>query len=280
MTILIGVPTYDDTVKAAACGLLLSESRQPHCPPYTVAFKTASLLAYAHNALLCIALNNRPEITHLLIWHADVIPQPGFLAVLWEEMVRSQADVLGTVLAIKDGKGLTSTALLPDVTGEADPVGRREFRRQRLTLKEAASLPPTFDALDLQRVFEDQSTSPTLLVNTGLLLIDVRKPWIERCWFEINDAIFKRDDGLWYADVEPEDWHFSRLAAAAGARVCATQKVMAAHVGRANFPNTGAWGEWSHDLAGKPLDHDTTGDSHEEIDLSEPVRQPASQPAL
>ncbi len=248
MTTLVGIPTYDDTLRSGLALSLLTEMRLPDCPAYTVACKQASLLALAHNELLCIALNNRPEIDKLLIVHNDILPDHGYLAQMHKDMRQSGADVLGAVIPIKDSKGLTSTALLPRLGDEHDMQGRKEFRRRRLTIKEAARLPDIFDAHDLNHLFGEETTEPILLVNTGMLLIDVTKPFVEKVHFEINDEIFRHDDsGQFYADVEPEDWFFSRQCAARGARICVTRRVHLRHVGRANFPNTGDWGEWDND---------------------------------
>lgn len=248
MSTLIGVPSYDDTIRSGLALSFMGEMRHAGCPNYTVACKQSSLLALAHNELLCIALNNRPEITHLLIVHADILPDPGYLAQMHRDMIESKADILGAIVPIKDAKGLTSTALLPRIGGE-DAQGRREFRRRRLSIKEAARLPDIFDAGDLNHLFGDAAEEPVLLVNTGMMLIDVTQPFAEKIHFEINDAIFRGDDGAFYADVEPEDWYFSRQAARSGARVCVTRRVHLRHVGRANFPNTGEWGEWENDRA-------------------------------
>jgi len=266
MTILIGIPTYDNKVESGLAVSLLSEMRYPGCPPYTVAFKQSSLLAYAHNELLCIARNNQPEITHLLLVHADILPDPGFLAQMFKDMAEAQADVLGVVIPIKDSKGLTSTALLPHL-GDADKQGRREYRRRRLTITECARLPDIFDVRDLQHVFGEASEDGVLLVNTGMLLINLAAPFVSQVHFEINDDIFTGEDGLAYADVEPEDWYFSRQAAAHGARLCVTRRVSLRHVGRANFPNQVAWGEWAHDQAWKAPEPKRNGQHEPETTL-------------
>lgn len=249
MTILIGVPTYDDTIKAGLSSAIMTEGGRPGCPPYTVAYKASSLLAFAHNALLCLALNNRPAITHLLLNHADVIPEPGYIGTLYDEMQRTGAGVVSVVLPLKDTKGLTSTAFLPDIDTAWLP-GPRTYKRRRLTMHEAEQMPETFDVHDLAAAFESDASKPALLVNTGLMLIDVTQPWAECVHFEINDTINRNAQGLFIADVEPEDWHFSRQLAQLGVTVVATRKIKAKHVGRANFPNSGAWGDLEHDTDG------------------------------
>lgn len=247
MTVLVGIPTYNDMLRTGLALTLLAE-RRPGCPQYTVVSKQASLLALAHNELLCIALNNRPEITHLLIVHSDVIPEPGFICQMFNDMVECKADVLGAVIPIKDEKGLTSTAYLPHIGSNAeDAQGRYAFRRRRLTLREAAGLPEIFGVQDLQALFHDNSPDGALLANTGMLLIDVRSEFIEHVHFEINDEVFRKDDGMFYADVEPEDWYFSRQLATLGAKVMVTRRVKLRHMGGVPFPNTNEWGAWEFD---------------------------------
>jgi hypothetical protein len=258
MTTLVGIPTYDEKIQVGLAGALLGEAHRSDCPHFTIAFKASSLLAFAHNALLCMALNNRSQgITHLLIIHSDVLPEPGFMKILHDEMSATGAGVCSGVLPIKDSNGLTSTALLQDLSLTQQP-GPREFRRRRVTMREMDKLPETFDARDLAEFFGEEGShtglpqQPALLVNTGLMLIDVRQTWVQSVHFNITDTIWKNDQGLYYADVEPEDWAFSRLAAECGATVIATRKVRARHAGRALFPNHGGWGEWDSDQAGLP----------------------------
>jgi hypothetical protein len=187
--------------------------------------------------------------------HSDVIPvEPGFIGIMLHHLRQAGADVLSAVMPIKDDKGLTSTALLPDSAcagWKTDPV-----RRRRLTLREAEKLPVTFDAHDVATLFNprnapdrrESALDPCLLVNTGLMLVDLSKPWVEQAHFQINDLVYRRPDGRFDADVEPEDWFFSRRAHQLGARVCATRAVKAQHAGRVNYPNHGAWGAWATDV--------------------------------
>jgi hypothetical protein len=250
MAILIGVPTYDDSVKVGLAQAIMQEGQQPGCPPYTVTFKASSLLAFAHNSLLCIALNNRPTISHLLINHADIVPDPGYLKTLYDEMLRTGAGVVSVLMPLKDRKGLTSTALLPDFAAADWNSRPRTYTRRRVTLHEAMTLPETFGVNELAACFGQTAETAALLVNTGLMLIDVQQAWAERVHFEINDAIDRAEAGNFVADVEPEDWHFSRQLAQLGVKAVCTRKVKAIHVGRANFPNSEAWGEWQHDQNG------------------------------
>jgi hypothetical protein len=251
VAILIGVPTYDHTLLAGLHQMLTTEGQQPGAPPYKVAIKASSLLAFAHNALLCTALNNRPAISHLLICHSDVVPDPGFLRVMYEEMLRTEAGVVSAVIPIKDSKGLTSTALLPEAA-QAEWIRQpRRYKRRRLTMREVMTLPATFEARDVAQLFGEGPERAALLVNTGLMLIDLQ-PWSEQIYFQINDAVYCDERGKFVADVEPEDWFFSRQLAQLGVKAVATRKVKVAHYGRAPFANDSAWGDWEHDQDGGP----------------------------
>src|SRR5689334_10761696 len=65
------------------------------------------------NSLWCKALNSRERDgwTHFAMIHSDVLPEEWWLDTLLVEMARAHADVLSVVLAIKDNRGVTSTAL-------------------------------------------------------------------------------------------------------------------------------------------------------------------------
>lgn len=84
------------------------------------------------------------------------------------------------------------------------------------------------------------------LVNTGLLLVDLRQSWVEQAYFTIHDAVWQQEDGKFVCDVEPEDWFFSARAAELGARVFATRKVAVEHRGIKGYSNQGAWGTLEH----------------------------------
>lgn len=184
-----------------------------------------SLLAMGFNRLWARALEQRKTvgITHFLLLHADVVPlDPDWLEQLYREMVTHQAKVLSAVVPLKDDRGLTSTA-----TGGAGP-----FRRFSMT--DVMALPETF-------------TRPDLLVNTGLLLVDLREEWVERICFTIRDSITKHADGTFTARCEPEDWDFSLQARQLGVPVWATRKIKLHHLGTFAYPNYRAWGTVAQD---------------------------------
>jgi hypothetical protein len=176
------------------------------------------LLAYNFNKLLCLARTQKFD--YLLIQHGDVEPlEAHWVDQLVMELEKFHADVVAAVLPLKNSSGTTSTAI-------AKP--REQWRRTRLTLPQCEQLPPTFCANDIQ------TDAPVdLLVNTGLMLIDLRNPWgASEAYFTICDRV-ENDE----PECEPEDWFVSRLANAAGARVYATRVVHCLHHGDVAYRN-------------------------------------------
>ena len=237
--ILLGLPTYDSKIHNRLMLALLNEANQPNTPSFSVLTNHSSLLARGFNELYCYALNHRPEVTHFMMIHADVIPERGFIGKMYAEMERAGCDVLSVALPLKDNRGLTSTAL---------DMGHKEPKR--LSLKELALLPETFEALDLARLNGNEKVNiGPLLVNSGLMLVDLRKPWCEQCWFAITDRIERNEQGIFQPVTDSEDWYFSRRARLLGAKVMATRIIQARHVGNMEFPNWGAWGTHVQDDA-------------------------------
>lgn len=220
--VFIGVPTYDGNVHH---GGLMSILHTKFKTPFMIDVGKASLLAFAFNNLFCQALNRRERgITHFLLMHADIEPFGPFLDTLMDVMTRFEADVVSAIVPIKDTSGFTSTAL-----DEPDRI-------RRLTMKEIFERDKTF-------------TAPNLLLNSGLMLVDIRKPWVEKAHFTIRDRVMNRD-GKWRAEVMPEDWGFSRQATQLGAKLVATREVELLHHGSAPYPNSQAWGFKETDTEG------------------------------
>lgn len=170
--------------------------------------------------LYASALNARKDgITHFCLLHSDVVPDDGWLDKLVALADMYKADVMSVILPIKDGRGLTSTAIETE----------DKWHPHRLSLKEIYDKAATF-------------TDEKILVNSGLMLIDIRKPWAEELCFRFEDSIVKDDKGMFQSQVCPEDWLFSRDAAARGARIYATREIKAIHVGQAHYSNAFVWG--------------------------------------
>jgi len=197
------------------------------------------------NIILATALSmcERGEITHLAMLHDDNLPAQGFLNVLWEEMVRTEADLISAVVAIKDDRGLTST-------GIDDPMNTWEAGK-RFTSKEIMELPETFSKEDTG--FPDR----TLLVNTGCWLADIRKPFFRStnnvnelvAYFTMKDRVVNHN-GTYKVEFESEDWFYSRRLDELGAKVVATRKPLITHLGDIGWPNDRVWGKWSEDQCG------------------------------
>lgn len=220
--IIIGVPSYDGSINNRMAARLLEAGERY---PFTVNFNQTSLLAYTFNRLWVDALNSRANgWTHFCMLHADIIPEPHWLDKMVDLMISTGADVLSVIQPIKNILGTTSTAL-----ESGDP-----WKPNRFTLKQIHKMEPTF-------------SDPRLLVNTGLMLVDMRAPWVEKIRFHIDDLISRGKDGKFVVDCMPEDWNFSRDAKALGATLYATRAVKCIHVGMWEYVNSEPWGLWETD---------------------------------
>lgn len=215
-TVFIGMPTHDARCQADVIRMIIAAMTKEECNFQT---QGQSLLARNFNHLLAQALNDG-RYTHFLLIHSDIIPQStDWLTVMLDEMEKTGAEILSVVSPIKNHRGLTSTALIP--RGEADPQPPIDVKR--FTIKEIFDQAETF-------------TDPDLVVNSGLMLIDLKAPWIGKVWFEIHDDVIQ-ENGKWKPVTISEDWLFSIRARALGAKIYATRKVPLYHVGANGFPN-------------------------------------------
>lgn len=237
MKIFMAMPTYDLTVHLHAARAFYVGATT-YLPRF-YAEAGRSLLANCFNILWGAALSIRKDegITHFAMLHSDVVPQDGWLDILYQEMTRTQSHLVSVVLPIKDLSGVTSTA----IGGETyQPV-------RRLTMKEVLQLPETFTATDCGY------PNKPLWTNTGCWLVDLSLQGIDRAAFEIRDSIKKTPEG--YQPVcFPEDWSFADQVHELGGRVSATRKVSATHVGTFAYSNQAKYG-YEHDPVsdGKPL---------------------------
>ena len=193
--------------------------------------------------LWCQALNRAEagEITHYAQLHADISPQAGWLDILLAECDRLDADLVSSVVPLKDFRGITSTG----ISHAEDRWGGY----RRVAIRELPSLPKTFNAADAGYA------GWPLLVNTGCFVADLRKPVFKTADENGELAIdlnFPRKtyrvDGKWRYLRESEDWHFSRGLFKAGANYFASHAAHVAHLnGGVPFPNYGAWGTQNHD---------------------------------
>jgi len=211
---------------------------------------TSSLLAHSFNNLWCQALQEAEvgRVTHFAMIHSDVAPSPRWLDVLWEIMEQNQAHVVSAVIPIKDHRGLTSTAI-------ENPTSIWQIAR-RLTMHEVLRLPETFGEEDVKTAGLNQ-WGGRLLVNTGLMLVDLRPAWMRsmdengeaRIFFEIRNRVYRTPEGKYEAYVLPEDWNFSRMIYAVNpdAKLLATRRVSVEHRGEFSYSNQSDWGQWHYD---------------------------------
>lgn len=217
----ISSPSYDGRIhQGAMTGIMQSTYR----PEVKTILRTCdcSSLTRTFNTLWCYALNDRPKTTHFAMIHDDICPQPAWLDVMIQIMDKKGCDVLSVIVPQKTTQGLTSTAW--------DKGG---YAIQRMTIKEAYKMDVTVGGDDL-------------LINTGLMLVDMRKDWVEKVCFRFEDEIIKRDGKFMPVEIS-EDWYFSREARKLGAVLMATRAVEVKHMGRAAYVNSMPWGSVEHD---------------------------------
>ncbi len=227
--VFIGVPSYNGMISAGIVPGLFQITAK-----HTIHFTSVgtSLLANGFNKLWCTA-RQMNRFDYFVMIHADIQPDQDSLIKLLEIIKKTGADVVSGVSPIKNVHGLTSTAIgNPD--DEWDPP-------RRLTMTEIHELPPTFDV--------NQAGHPgkILMINTGFMVVDLRKPWVrEFPGFTIRDRIAVHQGQL-VTQVLPEDWAFSRFLWEKGAKVLATREPVLHHFGMYPFTNANPWGSDTRD---------------------------------
>lgn len=182
-----------------------------------------SLLTLNCNRAWATALN--AGATFFLMLHDDILPvSDDWINTMFRALVTNKAGVVSVVSPIKTPDGITSTAIETD----------EPWNPRRLTMTEVFERPETW-------------TEDGLLLNTGLMLVDFRQDWVRDVHFTMNDRLVRKPDGEYAAEVQPEDWNFSRMARAAGARLFATREVVIQHIGRAGYDNSCVWGSAATD---------------------------------
>lgn len=201
----------------------------------------SSLLANSFNGAWATALNGREsgkDIRWFAMLHDDVVPEDWWVRTLIDDLEASGADMLAALVPLKDASGATSTCI--------DNHKDNFSWERRITLTEAEKLPPIFTAADCG--FADRM----LLANTGCWIARFDSPIFQqtdeqgnlRVFFTINDRIRREpNSGLWQAQVEPEDWFFSRKVQELGGKVAVTRNVKLCHHGMIPFPNFPIAGE-------------------------------------
>jgi GT2 family glycosyltransferase len=215
--VYLGIPTHDGNVNQGIVNAIIGGMQGGHLDKMQI--EGGSALTCNFNNLYCQALNNRKYgVTHFCMMHSDVwVRDAGWLEKLLEVMRETGAGIVGAVIPLKRGDGTTSTAIEEEAAGSA--LG---FRARKLKLDELPS--ETF-------------TDPKLLLNTGLMLIDVRHGWAEKLWFEFKDGIARSGEGVFYPTSLAEDYGISRMARELGVKLVATKAVKVWHMGGGRFGN-------------------------------------------
>lgn len=226
--IQISSPSYDGRISTGAMAGIMQATMNPDLQTI-LRTCDCSALTRVFNTLWCYALNDRPNTTHFAMIHDDIVPQPGWLDIMVKIMDEKKCDVLSVIVPQKTMQGVTSTAW--------DKGG---YAIQRMTIKEAYNMDVTVGGDDL-------------LINTGLMLVDMRKPWVEEMVFRFEDDIIKKDGKFMPVEIS-EDWYFSREAKKRGAVLMATRAVQVNHMGRAAYTNAKIWGTMEHDVPDQKYD--------------------------
>lgn len=236
---LLGLPHSGSMTPATMLSLTNAGSR---CR-IELGISGSSLLCHNFNQLWCQALNRkvdevRERPSYFAMHHSDLAAPPNWLDDLLTIMGETGATMVSAVAAIKDFRGLTSTALL-DV---------KENTLRRVTVHELETLPETFDAAMLAQAWGLPTDEPdrfVLCANTGLWVCDFRGEWVEQVAFENGDRIERKGDEF-VPLVFSEDWLFSSTLAAKGLKVVVTRKVPLIHFGQAPFALGHGNKPWGH----------------------------------
>lgn len=199
-----------------------------------VVFFNISGSAASWNRCLALALDLRDEdkIDHMMILHEDILPKRNdWSKVLWDEYEKHDADMMSAVVPIKDKRAVTSTAV----------ETKNPWGPHRYTMREVMAGPVTW-------------THPEMLLNTGMILINLRRPWLDEyekrglCFTCENVMVKHPDTGKRQVGFFSEDWLFCRHARMCGAtKLYATRAVPLSHIGSWNYDNDSAWG-LEHDV--------------------------------
>ena len=183
-------------------------------------------LVDSFNSLWALSLNARDcgHVDYMAMQHADVEPDAWWIDDLMSEMRMRNASVISAVVAIRDHeRGRTSTGIAPAGDSWSDT--------HCLTLEDLEELPQTFGPSQVCKGGE------CLLINTGCMLIDLRRPewddwiWPQDCRFVVGA------DGVRESRLRTEDWMFSRFMAERGIRYLCTRKILTRHWGMDWWPN-------------------------------------------
>lgn len=192
-------------------------------------------VAHNFNMLWCDCLNGRKEhgLTHFAMLHSDIRISPYWLDTLIEEMDRLDAEVISTIVPIKDTRGLTTTGIR-----YAGQWGTKRF-----TMREIMAFPETFSIADVG----DPATEH-LAINTGAWVCRINTGWADEFPGFTDNYRIRNVGGYRTPDFDSEDWLFSDWLAENKIRTYVTRKPAAYHVGAFEYGNTSSWGSWETEM--------------------------------
>jgi SAM-dependent methyltransferase len=183
-------------------------------------------LPHNFNALLTHCLNWRDEgkCSHMAMIHSDVSAERGWLDLLAEEMHAHGLIAISAVVAIKD----------PDNDRTSTAIGRRSDpweAKRYVHVRDRERMPVTFTSKDVCT-----DNDEVLLINTGLMLLDLRHEFWDTFAFEVPTAILRKE-GKRFPIFRPEDWEMSRALDRAGLPYGATWRPLTDHHGSRPWTN-------------------------------------------
>lgn len=262
--VFIGVPMHKGDVTATTMQSV-STATGKHMVNYQLL--GLSLLAKNFNMLFISAIKKGYDF--FVLHHSDLgvvgMATDKTRAGSWTDFLVDRLEeqklaALSAAVAIKSDNGITSSGIL---TVEGDPWSLR-----RTTVKELPTLPLACVTRDdlVTRYGLDPKTAGALLINTGLLIMDIRNRggiWREKKWpgFHIYDEIAWNLDGEPQSFTIPEDWNMSIWCHENNVPYAFTREFIVAHCGNKNYVNVGNWGD-DTDCGRQQMSADAWRNSH------------------
>lgn len=236
-TVMLGTPTHDGRVAFQTVHAIM-DSAGPDLI-LRVALTQSSLLGVTFSQLFAKAYLMGAD--YFCMIHSDIGCRPAtitssqtsWLQIMVDELNKYKLAALAAIPMIKSNDGHTSTGMQLFKTNS--------FTLRRVMSKELKKLPMVFGRDDLCALWKlDPATAGAMYINTGCLLIDLKRfPWAQRRFpgFDMRSAMAWTTDGFPRTFCLPEDWNFSKWLTTQGWPYMATRSVHITHVGPTVFAN-------------------------------------------
>jgi hypothetical protein len=178
----------------------------------------SSLLCWNFNCNVAECRNQSCDYFAML--HGDVEANAGWIAILIDDMNEIGADIIHAPCAIKDQRGLTSTA--------RTDISTTGYKIRKFSIADFHHLPQVFTSENID--------SPILLPNTGCFVMRCT-PWFNEKWtgFRTIDSLIQAGETeggqsrQWRGHVISEDWMLGLDAYHAGVKVACSKNVRTVH---------------------------------------------------